>query len=447
VFDYTLRSARQPLEAFMTAKYRYRSKGSINGNVTVTQEGYPLSCSNRIYGVINPGSTSSLIYTGSAASILDFVEPNYFKQRAMGAVIIHPYVRRLHSIEVTGDTSVTHTSVPATCTGPTIYGYYVDKGAYFAWTLAYSGHGPGHSQVPTIDGNRVNNLQDEAITEALSKRQQGGSNYLESLAEADQAFHLVLNPLENVIRLLREFRRKGKRKKGYERIKSDSSAVIEFAASEWLRLRYGLMPLVRDVKAGMAALEKGYNKKPVIHRARSKFSIEGVAASNSSFVIYPYLITYQKITRRRVDVKAVFYDKYSKSIWDELGINLQNILGLPWELINKSFVADWFANIGELIYANLPRVGIIPCGGAVTVFDETVSVWSPTGTSSSAPSVWTVSGNVSDQLKETTVSATRNIFGERSASLVIKDDFKFDVWTRALDASALVSQLLQRIRF
>jgi hypothetical protein len=106
---------------------------------------------------------------------------------------------------------------------------------------------------------------------------------------------------------------------------------------------------------------------------------------------------------------------------------------------------DWIANIGDLIYANVPRVDLRPLGGGLTGVEYKRRSLLVTKTASASAS-YTTEGTVGgDFSKEKTYKyrTAREDFG----SLVLRDDFRLLTWKRAADSIALISQQLGRIKF
>jgi hypothetical protein len=112
-----------------------------------------------------------------------------------------------------------------------------------------------------------------------------------------------------------------------------------------------------------------------------------------------------------------------------------------------SFVADWFANIGDLIYANIPRPNVSAMGGSWFVVDRKTVVVAPKQLTYT-DSGYALQGSLGDYYREVVTSKVRHPKIEISDSgLVIKSDFRFDNWNRCADAAALLKQSLHRLIF
>jgi len=422
---------------------RTRSKGALYNSLTYTTDLYPLSCANRIHTISTGGIGN--VYIGDRTTTTDVVTPDYWKRKKRGDVILNPY----HNVRIVnisnGSTVMSHTSVPKTCTGPDLYSVNVYSGKMFIAMYAAAVDVPSNTNV--ISGTDTNRLLDEIWTRCLADRQKGLANLSESLAEIDKTFDMVSAPLENVISFVRDFRRHGKRKNKYLRVAAQSKDFIDFASSEWLRFRYGITPLMGDVKAVMKALKKDYKKEPKTVTTRASGSINRNSVSTGSFTNYPYLISYQVARADQLSVRATHFDKYTPSLFNTLGLTFHNVVGVAWELTRYSFVVDWFANIGDLLYANIPRVGVSSYGGVLTAKRVVTSFYYPTSTVSSAPTVWTVAGSASDSYLMTTYDTNRFIRSDDQSALVINSDFRFDKFNRVMDAITLTNQWLRSVGF
>ena len=420
---------------------RFRSKVISLPHAAVAYEKYyPVSCSNRTWSSEAAYPTATLY--GHIKRIDDTVTPHYWKARKAGFLPTNPLRITEQDYHVIGFSDMTLTSVADACSGPSEKHITHDYGSLFADDLAPL---TLPAKGPTLTSQEMASLLDEVWTNCQSERQKGSANLVESLAEVDKAFKMVGTPLENVVTFLKNFRRNGKRLKSYQKVRADSMELIRFVSTEWLRFRYGIMPLVNDVRAGMKALKKDYKPEPRIFTARAKGSAETSSTLNGRLTYSIYYIDWTRDSYHRYDVKAGIHDRYIANAWNDLGLTFHNVVGVAWELTHYSFVIDWFVNIGDLIYANIPRVGVTQVGQYLTSESTIVNKWTPTGPTMTS-SAYTLSGGVTDQIYLLDREILRRNGGNGTA-LVVKSNFRFDVFNRCADAAALTEQLLRSIHF
>jgi len=381
---------------------------------------------------------------GRVKTTWDVVTPYYWKRKKAGEMIFNPF----KSITTTRDYSPSagriNTSVANSCAAPIKHAKTQITGPQLAVNIR-------PAIVPNlISDTRYANLVSETITACFADRGKGSANYFESLGEADKTFRMLLNPLENVVAFLKRFPR-GTRKNKIRRRLIGGKLALTFAASEYLRFRYGLSPLIADIQAAVKAMKKGHPDAPIRVSSRAHRDIEVPDYQTLFFSfgdIYGSGMTYYVTRRDSLSVRAVWYDSYQPSVLRDLGFSSQNLLGVWWEFTKYSFVVDWFANIGDFIYANLPRVGVVPLGGTYTVKRTQREVVSPGFITQNDPS-YVMQGGITDTNYVSQDTLAREVLSEvdQLRHPVINADFRLDHWTRAADAAALVTQLLSRISF
>lgn len=380
---------------------------------------------------------------GEKKVMYDVVTPSYFAKRKAGVYVFNPMNSVVYKHRAIGSSSTRFTQKTTICSPPVNYWYEVN-GQFFCYKL-------GGSVTPTnttlLSGPEIPSLADEVWTKCLAQVEKGKANYIESLAESAKAFTMLARPLENVHALIRNLRRSGRRAKGYEKVSAQSRDYILFLSSEWLRFRYGLSPIISDVKAALKALETSFNVPSQVYKSRASGVLNLSGASTGVISEAPNAtLTYRKYTQDNVSCRGVSFDRYRRTPFNELGLTFQNAVGVVWELTHYSFVLDWFANIGDLIYANIPRVGVEHIGGTTTTRQYTSTSYTPVSYVELPGSAWTLSGGLSDYLLLEEWRTVRTVRRD-NGRLVINSDFRLDEWVRASDAAALTIQLLNSIGF
>lgn len=439
------------------------------GSITLTYadgtrwRSYPVSCTDRTvqpWGAWSPTSASF----GTRRLLASNRTPDYWAKKKSG-VWIPPnsfYSSRM-SITSNGMSDIVFTWYPAICSGPAI----------LTWDEFQSRQMPSRLgstiiAIPVITGDGPVDLITQVSTETLANRQKGEANLIESLAELDQLFKMVGNPIGNLGRFAKEFARS----RSYRRLEvlrkrfpgvrvpgQLSSAArrtklgkefITLLSSEYLRWRYGVKPFISDVQAVMKTLKTSYKSqtKTSYHTARAKGTLQGTAVDKYTLTNSIWTIKWEILRTETFSVHGQWVDQYESTPWTDLGLTWHNLIGVPWELTRRSFVLDWFVNVGEVIYANLPRVGVVPKGGSVFSKRQLYHLCYFTGYTATNPAVTAVSGNLNDTVIVDFLEKRRKLIDrDRAIGLVVKSDFRFDHWTRALDAAALTSQLLMQVHF
>lgn len=437
---------------------RTRSQSDVTDlPISYRYASFPVSCANLTLGPWT--NVNGTIKNGHSKTTSDWVTPNYWKLKQEGKIkwSFNPFGSLTRLYKFSGGSGYRVTSNSTICTPP-LHQYTEVEGPGL-FTLLLKNYFGGQPEAVPLLGDRVVSLADGIWTQCLANRQKGNTNLVESLAELDKAWHMVANPLENIRSFNERFAREknAKRKALLRRLRPRGNAIRRhrmelelakalalFLSSEWLRYRYGISPMIADVKAGLKALKTDYSKPASIHTARARGMIQDSKTNLMSSAIGTFTYNWARADTEYYSVRAQFSDKYKVTPFDDLGFTFHNVVGVAWELTHFSFVVDWFVNVGDLIYANIPRVGIESIGGGITYkrlisnYYYMRSITEPTST---------ISGNPSDTYLVQTDEIVRIPDYRLHPSLVVNDDFRLDNFKRASDAITLIIQQLGHLRF
>lgn len=290
-------------------------------------------------------------YSGNFQSTDDVVIPNFHKRRANGELFFNPFYTIRN--EVTLDS-------PGWNYTRSYNGYncYKDIGDGPLWLFLgkFGGHWPTSVSISSLSAI--------ASTQALANVKKPEAQALVSLGELRETLRFLRNPLRDLTKILRKYRRQVneqyRREQRGLRLAATTGVTVKDAidsiGGSWLSWRYGLRPLIGEIQGVMKAIEALEDK-------RARFTARGYAAdeaetiqdgSSGTFSLWDYSLTHQ--TYEKVECRAgVLYDV---SIADAFGTDLSQIPVALWELTFLSFMVDWMVNIGDYIAAITPRGGI-----------------------------------------------------------------------------------------
>lgn len=440
------------------AYLRSRSRSDITDlAISYRYASYPVSCANLTLGSWT--NVNGTIKHGTSKATSDWVTPNYWRLKREGKIgwSFNPFGTISRKYQSSSGAGYRTTSNGTTCTPP-LHQYTEVEGPNI-FTLVLKNFMGGQPEPVPILGDRIHSLTTEVWTRCLADRQKGEANLIESLAELDKAWAMVANPLENIRKfndrfareknrrrkeLLKRLRPRGNPPRRFRMQKELAKALAAFLSAEWLRYRYGITPMINDVKAGFKVLKKEYDKEPQLHTARAKGVVQLVNTTHNSTLIGSYTWKWDRADTDYFSVRAQFTDRYDLNAFNDLGFTFHNLVGVAWELTHFSFVVDWFINAGDLIYANVPRIGVTPVGGGVTHKRLTTSYYY--ATSITEPTS-TITGCPSDTYLAQVDEIVRTPDYKLQQGLVFRDNLKLDTFNRAADSITLIIQQLGRLRF
>jgi len=225
--------------------------------------------------------------------------------------------------------------------------------------------------VANVDLSR---LTDIAVTQAWANVDVSNMSALVSLAEAQKSVDFMTS----TFRKLKDILIKLKRLRLQE-LKGELSP--DALADGYLAIRYGLRPLVYDVKGMIAALEAEFKFDRRTARGYASDSV-GETLTTSDHQSYGSVRTdWLTTVERQVTVRAgVLYSVDTNTVISQIGnFGLDQYLEAGWELVPFSFIIGWFFNTGHFISSLTVGAGLTPLASWVTVEDHVVKTRTLTG--------------------------------------------------------------------
>lgn len=150
-------------------------------------------------------------------------------------------------------------------------------------------------------------------------------------------------------------------------------AAAQLLSSNWLAYRYGIKPLLEDIEdaIGILANEPTFGKR---HTARGRaesnpYHWERSNPISDSFFTGESYVSYD----RSVSVRAGILYTYNVNTYSRTGLNITALPRAAWEAVPFSFVADWVANVGDVLAALESKAACTVLAQWTTVRD--VKVW------------------------------------------------------------------------
>lgn len=333
---------------------RYREMdGRSASTVVIKQENIP--------GHPLPNAFENLLHdlpkhNGQIIQTWDVVTPNYHRRRRKGELITNPYRNLRFSRFDSTNGAASRANTP---TWPHPPDYFLKQeviGPHLHGMMVL--HGLELKPMDIITREEYGRLVSLAATRAWSGVGHGDTELLVLFAELKKTFLTLLRPLNNLNRLFSSFDRS-------RSISGSTLSLVDYMAREWLKIRYGILPIMYDIEGILKALSR--DKERGQHASRGRENAQKDYTAPSNFWDHgSFRTTYQDTFTDELIVKCGLMYNAKLETTDYLGVNLRSIPSAAWELIPWSFVVDWFVNVQTYI-KSLTAFGNVPKGGAYTV--------------------------------------------------------------------------------
>lgn len=340
---------------------RYRVKDDRTQCVE-TQTQYNVAC-DKVTNV----TTYSCGYLGSIIETWDVVTPNFAKRRKAGELIVNPY-RHTESRWYNSINGVITLGPPLCPDGSSGRDQHDGPQLTRLCEANPTQHG---ALIPSwvLSQDDVDRLIDISATKAWSAAAGNETQILVFLAELKKTIHDLAHPLENLSKFLNKVL--GDKRKD-PRAFAKTLTVAEYLQREWLRYRFGIRPLISDIRGIVKAIRKD--------RRSGRRTARGFATNSRSSSVRKtidhggeFRTTYDLTIDHTCNVRSGFVYDAELSVRDSLGLQFQQIPATVWELISYSFVIDWFFNVGDWVNALIPY-GTTDAKGAFTTIEHIITV-------------------------------------------------------------------------
>lgn len=381
---------------------------------------------------------------------------SYRARSAKGEVIMSPMsqCRIVHTPALLGS-PVVFTGNALQCSGASAYQSIYEFPAAISlsgltrfWFSRTSAGYPVWNPGELLSQSEIEGAIHEAATKCHNQRGRPTVTYWETIAERRQAYAMAgqyLRTLKQAVdgayndiaadsRLRRRLRGLGK--------------VSRAATAGWLITRYGLAPLLSDLRSFVSQLKKDIEQvdrftargKATVGRSQTSLSAY-IPAGNHIQCTYRYELTDE------VTVRAMSLDEWRMTVLDHFGLDPKGLITLPWELLTLSFVADWFINVGDFLGSLVPLPGVKQLGSC-WVLQRSRSL-TATMSGFSGVGIAVVSSGGSAQKVGTIVERTR-VNGLPGPQLRVLNRSMVNPnldknWQRQVDACALIGAKLHAI--
>lgn len=374
---------------------------------------------------------------GSLEVMSDEVTPRFKSRQAKGSIFMNPMSKRKTSCILyggTGGPDYQAIAGPYGCSTTLQWSKQRQSGNIFGsfvhFALGLTDNGSFISPSHLVTPSEVSRLIADVNTSCWADRQLADSNLFESVAEYRQTMRMFGDLFLRTRKYFEQFFRQH---------------PVWPVASTYLMIRYGIMPLVRDVQGIVKGLEKPRNKR-VRKTTRKQGNLFRSSTSTLTFSNGNYRVNINRETNDEVLVRAMSIDEYNATLAANIGFTDNGLIVTPWELIPWSFVLDWFVNVGKYLQALVPMQGRQQLGSCYVVRRMTSDLYTAAGTSPVSGGTWT--WQIDRPLNGSMLCTIETVDRYPSLappSLILKPNFRLDEYTRAADALALVTQIVRKI--
>lgn len=376
---------------------------------------------------------SNQVSSGDYQEMHDEVVPKYHERVAKGEIFNNYLSSITRAYTVSAGQGAMLRSVANSCAAPAVKSEYRLDGP--ALGIFLPTEIVGGISVPKLQYSVTNSDLDRVCTEASTKvmASRASGTLWETVAELDKTVAMFSQPIAKYAKLL----------SGAERAFRQgrlSRATAEASAQAWLTWRYGITPLLNDIKNIQDNLKKQLGRHRGTTRSFAQETGQTTVVGSGTYGVIK--VNWQCQVTDVMSIRAWSLDDYTLDALNQFGFTTKGLLTLPWELTPYSLVADWFVNFGDFLGAIAPAVGWKQLSSGLTVSHATSNVYTTLSTVSTSPAYTITVPQTGSVAMSHLAKQRRPLY---SPGLVVKSNFKLDSFTRAADAMSFVGNLTKMV--
>lgn len=333
-------------------------------------------------------------------TVRDHVSSDFKRRIARGEIINHPFQSEETHVIYAQPVQISHHMMKSTSLSCSPSGSIKNQKKL---------EGPVVPPVPSYLGLSLmdelkTSVMNSAVTQAHANIDVSSMLALATAAEARKTVDSVVDISNRAYRILKRVR-----KLDFRALKKEIS--LSELSDRYMEARYAIRPLAYDLHGVYSALKE---EREYIRRTFRGYASDSVQLKDTLLnqpLVWSMTSKWDRQATYTVSARAGVLCDVNISALTTYGVD-QTAESI-WELLPFSFVADWFANIGDTIAAWTPNHGVRQRASWVTVRETRTFTNTMTGAASSYASLGYVSATFS---AGSTSQTKRELFSERITS-------------------------------
>lgn len=210
---------------------------------------------------------------------------------------------------------------------------------------------------------------------ACAKKHEPPVDVATMVREGRETLGLLVNPSRSLVQMMQQMVRHANVKPWKGRFPSPRQIQDEISklSDAWLQYRYGIVPLVHDIDAGIKAYENAVVRavRPNLERSTAGDVLENTRTQTYLRQNHPSgwfnLGFQQEVSVKTVATGHVYWVRKWVSPMGQYGQDFSDLPNFLWELIPYSFVVDWVFSVGDWLRSITPDSSIDYLGNCVSL--------------------------------------------------------------------------------